>query len=79
MCNQIVRELEQRPYNTWKNEKFPHVYKENRNGLEINVELVLLEKEPDYLHIAVCINDDDWLRKLMPVNGSFIVRSKREL
>jgi hypothetical protein len=71
---QVSAELEKRSYEEFKALTFPHSYREEREGVEVNVELVLLEDSPDHLHISVVVDDGGWFRSMFPVGGnSFFV------
>jgi len=62
------------PYAYWRKHSFPHVEERVEQGVPLNIELVLLEDTPEYLHIAVNVDDGRWLNTIMPVGSSFIVR-----
>lgn len=74
ICHEISRELGQKPYSHWSQANFPIVYTEERKGCALTVEIVLLEDEKDYMHIAVNVDAGGLIDSFAPAGDSFIIK-----
>lgn len=69
----IAEDAETKSYDYWRSQDFPVTYEEVRNGREIQVEIVLLEDKPDYLHLHVGVSGD-WLSDYIPACYGAMIR-----
>lgn len=74
LCHDITLDLGREPYSHWSQVSFPVVYTEEREGCVLNVELVLLEDEEEYVHIAVNVDTGGLIDSFAPVGDSFITK-----
>ena len=74
VLNQLVEEFEKKKYDEWNTRKFPYSYEEDKDGETIDIELVLLENEKEYLQISVGLSQtNNILSQYFPVSTNFIV------
>jgi hypothetical protein len=73
VCHDIANELSRHSYHYWKEQAFPNAFERKIGNVSVCVELVLLEDEKNYLHIAVAVDDGGALTSIFPVSSSFIV------
>jgi len=52
---------------------FPQVYTVILGNKKYQVEVEILEKKRDYIHIALAIDDGSFFRWISPISTSFIV------
>jgi hypothetical protein len=73
-CRAKAEEFERMGYAHWKGQAYPVVLDDSIAGKNVYLELVLLEDEEEYLHIALSVFDDSWWNSVFTVDTSFIVR-----
>jgi len=66
-------ECERRPYDYWVAGDYPVVFERSFQGENVQVEIVLLESNPEYVHISVAV-DDGGLWAWFPPSFSAIIR-----
>jgi hypothetical protein len=75
----LKRELEEwskKPYSTLIAELHDEVVYERGDGANLcQVEVLLLESTPDYVHVSVAVDDGSFKRFISPLSTSFLVHS----
>lgn len=72
---QLACELEAKPYEHWvaAAKGLPDSFTRDFNGEVLQIELDVLEIDPDYVHIGISI-DDGGLSAFVPVTTSALIR-----
>jgi hypothetical protein len=72
-AGQIAEECEQRSYEDWLAADFPVVFERTFEGIDVQVEILLLESTPEYVHLMVSV-DDGGVWAYAPPSQSTIIR-----
>ena len=75
---EIALEVEQRPYDYWVAADLPMVYESTYQNQPIQVEIVLLELNAEYVQLGISVHDDGFLSAYCPPSFSVVIRSKEE-
>lgn len=76
IAKKIAAEVEKKPYEYWANADLPFSYLREQDGEQLAVELVLLEKNTDYIQIGVCV-DDGGLSAYFPPSWSAVIYQRK--
>lgn len=74
-AGEIAQECERRSYGDWLAADFPVVFERTFEGVEVQVEIVLLESTPEYVHLLVSV-DDGGVWAYAPPSQSTIIRKR---
>ncbi|MGI6355461.1 MAG: hypothetical protein ACOX6W_10245 [Lentisphaeria bacterium] len=77
ICADLVEQFSKRPYKEWQVKDYPIDFELEVNNELIQVELNMLENNPDYIQIGVAVNDRG-LSASFPVGRTFIVDANSE-
>ena len=77
ICADLIEQFSKRPYKEWKMKDYPIDFELEINNELIQVELNMLENNPDYVQIGVAVNDRG-LSSFFPVGRTFIVDANPE-
>lgn len=76
-AQEIAAELIGRKYDGLVDEEFPITYESALEGEQVQVEIDLLERTQEYLHLVVQASCG-WLSELIPSHADIIVRHGKE-
>ena len=77
IANQIAEEVMQKPYDYWVMQQFEITCERTYEDMEVQVEIVMLESEKDYIKLGISVDDGRWFNPNFPVTKGVII--KREL
>lgn len=72
-AGEIALECEQQSYDHWVAADFPVTFDREFEGKQLQVEIVLLESTPEYVHLLVSV-DDGGVWAYVPPSVSTIIR-----
>ena len=71
----LMAEYKSKPYDYWENVDMPITFERVFEGREVQIEIHVLESEPEYLQIGISV-DAGWRSFFYPFGQTFLVEKK---